>query len=392
MTDSVARSQGATQRGVEGNRIDPAFDLACDPAHRAFLADLASRIDPVSDLDLRIDLERGQIDSQVDEMQQVADPGRSATSWAGWPALNKATTAAALSMMSAGYARVRPLRPVGTGLLAVVSAEKFMEHYKKREPAAEHALNTIGNALWSVGIGVSSRALQTAGPLVNAVTALTSSGMHLYQGKESWPRELIDAAENVLFAVAGYTESPVARAMAVGALSAGFASDALTEDRGRYGHAAGALVWAVGAGMGNAPKSAPLQSIGTGIIATAEAGRLLYSVYEKYAQPSVEATPQQPPSEPILPLHRSACTAETSPTAHLETLTPANTGRLGDSPNEQTSTHAAGESQFASAASLYLPASPATTQRRHSNGSAKSQLGTGQAWTQAPAKPRSTTL
>ncbi|MGI5347304.1 hypothetical protein ACQEU8_03820 [Streptomyces sp. CA-250714] len=292
MTDSTVRSQGGVPEGA------------------------AVRLN---------DLDEGQHDARASENSPY------------WDALNKFTMSNAMALMSAGWAvKNSTLRTAGFGLISAYKAEKSLKELENKQhwSAGVHAINSVGAFVWAAGTGLGDRGLKTAGPAINSLTNAISAAKRYYRGEEGWREEALAAGEMGSFAVANRTGSPVAAAAGFGFVALEYLSEA-TKDRGFLGHGAGALVWCAGAGLENDT----LQSIGAGALATAEFGRLLYSGYESYTKShSSEATPQQPSSGPLLPVHNPARTAATSPGNPVENALPVN--------------------PVASAASLYAPSVP----------------------------------
>jgi hypothetical protein len=333
-------------------------------------------------------IELGELEPEAsaagEEAQNDAAPRKSE---AYWERLKKLTLTSTMGAVSAGYAvKNNTVKAAGFGLFGIYHAEKAANDFqcKERWPAALHALNSVGTFAWAGGIGTGNRVLQTAGPGVNFFSHLASAGSRYYQSKRDWPRELIDAAEMLSFAVAGYTGSPAARAVAFCSTAAGFFADA-RKDKGLLGHGAGAIVWAFGAGF----KNDVVQSIGAGVVAAAETGRFLYPVYEKYTQGrSAESTQKQPGSGPLLPVQGSPLPAESSPVAHVENPTITGPGELGNGPDGSASDQSV--NPFASAVSQYVPHAP--SRRPHSAdgvvGRAASQPGVGQAQATLPVRVR----
>ncbi|MGW7516616.1 hypothetical protein ACWGJ2_13590 [Streptomyces sp. NPDC054796] len=247
-----------------------------------------------------IDLERGPAAPVTGDEEQ---PDASADKSSRWDIPKKFTLTGTMTSVSYGYARDKRIwKAIGFGLLSAHSAEKAAESWPKDpESAATSVVNTLGTAVWSAGIGTGNRIAQTVGPAINFTANITSAALRYHQGKEGWGRELIDAAEMAAFTGAGYTEHPVARTLAFGSASLGFFVDA-TKDKALVAHGIGAGAWAVGAAL----KSDTVQAVGAGVVAAAEAARLAYPLYEKYAQkPASEAAPQQPGVE-LAPLQSSA--------------------------------------------------------------------------------------
>ncbi|MFB7494014.1 hypothetical protein ACFC09_04805 [Streptomyces sp. NPDC056161] len=221
--------------------------------------------------------------------------------------------------MSAGYGlNNRVYRAVGFGHLAAYSAEKAAESFSTdQESAATNLATAVGTAVWAGGIGAGNRIMQVAGPAVNTASSLTSAVLKWREGKEEWRRELFDVAEMAAFTAGGYTGNPVARAVAFGSAAAGFFYDA-TQDKSLIGHGLGAAVWAVGAGVENNS----VQSIGAGVVAAAEAARLVYPLYEKYAQKSSDSAMELPRYEPVPRRHSTAKAGPEPQTSVLMPVSP----------------------------------------------------------------------
>lgn len=214
-----------------------------------------------------------------------------------WDLAKKLTLTATMGWVSGGYARVNSVyRAIGFGHLAAYNAEKAAESWPNRETAATSIANALGTAVWAGGIGTGSKIALTVGPAVNAAANLTSAALKYSQGKAGWARDLVDVSEMAAFTGAGMTDNPVARAIAFSAAGSGFFWDAVQErDKGLVGHGAGALVWAVGAGMDNDS----WQAAGAGTVALSEFARLTYPYLESLTRDSpLEATPEQSGSGP----------------------------------------------------------------------------------------------
>lgn len=204
-----------------------------------------------------------------------------------WDAAKSLTWTAAMGWVSGGYAEHnsrhtwgRICRAIGFGHLAAYSAEKAAESWPAdRESATTNVATTIGTIVWAGGIGFGSNIAQTVGPAINCATNLTSAVLRYRQGKDGWARELVDAAEMAAFTAGGYTQHPVARAIAYSTAGAGFFWDALKSDKGFLGHAAGLIAWGAGAGMQNYS----WQAAGAGAAALSEAARFARPYLEKTA-------------------------------------------------------------------------------------------------------------
>ncbi|MFD7500535.1 hypothetical protein [Streptomyces sp. NPDC059850] len=277
MTDATSRSQGAPQGEEEAVRADSA------------------------------------------EARHDASPEKSGTYW---DASSKGLVGGAMSFLAAGYRtpwQSALLHGIGFGLLSANHAKNSLKSFldKDFEMAAAHGVNFVGTAVWTGGIVASSKALKIVGPALNCAANAASAEILRGQKEEDWPKGLIGAAEMLAFAVAGYTGSPMARAMAFGSAAAADFYDARS-DKSSLMNGAAKVAWAAGAGG----KNPLLETIGAAVAAGATTAQLLYIVYEKYAPKN----PQQSDSGPILPLHSTASTAGPSPQA---SAVPANAFAAG---------------------------------------------------------------
>lgn len=309
-------------------------------------------------------------------------PGKSETYW---DAVTKLTLTSTMGVMAAGYGlKNDDVRAASFGLFSLYQAEKSVKDFPQDRPAAfSHALNAVGNAVWAGGTGANHRGMLTAGPATRFVTHLTSAGIQYCREAEGWSRELIDAAEMLSFAAAGYTGSPAARAAAFGTAATGFLSDA-RQDKGFLGHGVGAVTWAVGAGM----ESDSLQSVAAGIVAVSEAGRLFYPVYDRYAQKqSAEATPQSMGES--IAVYRSTHLAGRAPEAHVEDQTAVNTTGIQNRHSRSASAPAPVNPGALAAQRFTLSvATPGPLSSHNDSRRIPSPPTTDRFWSQNSAKPR----
>ncbi len=269
---------------------------------------------------------------------------------ARWDTLNKFTRATAMGVFSVGNAlKNNTIGASALALLAVHSAEKSLRdlQYKERESSVAHALNAAGFSLWSSGIGADDSILKGVGPALICATNAVSAGVRYHRNMD-WHRDTLALAEMAAFSVAGFTNSAVASSLALGNMALGFLSDAATQDKGYLGLAIGGFMWAAGEGMENAP----LKGLGAGVIAAAEAGRLIYPAYKDHVRiHSREAVPQQPSNIPAPLVHVSASSVELTPGAHLANPAP---GKPGYSTDGRANIDTL-RNPFAPAASHYAP-------------------------------------
>lgn len=329
------------------------------------------------------DLENGRstTPSVSNEAELDAHPR---VSEARWDALNKFTRATAMGVFSVGNAlKNNTIGASALALLAVHSAEKSLGdlQYKGRESSVVHAVNAAGFALWSSGIGADNSILKGVGPALICATNAVSAGVHYHRNMD-WHRDTLALAEMAAFSVAGFANSTVAGSLALGNMALGFLSDAATQDKGYLGLAIGGFMWAVGEGMENAP----LKGLGAGVIAAAEAGRLIYPAYKDHVHiHSCEAAPQQPSNSPAPLAHVSASSVELTPGVHLANPAP---GEPGCSTDGMANTDTL-RNPFAPAASHYAPPACSLPHSEHGDvGSMPFSPGGSHVWTPETTKTR----
>ncbi|MEU9556542.1 hypothetical protein [Streptomyces fumanus] len=261
-----------------------------------------------------VDLESGVLQGRAPSItttgggtQHEANGGESKR-W-GWDILKKITLTATMATLCGGYAQHnREIRGAGFGLLSAYSAEKAAESWPNRKATATNVAAAFGTAVWAGGTGAGNGVASTVGPAINTVSYGATAAKEYSQGNPDWPRAGIDAIEMAMFAGAGMAPNPIVpivRAMAFSATAAGFFWDGVKEDKGFLGHGAGAVIWAIGAGLQNDA----WQAAGSGTVAISEFARLVYP----YLAPRTQDSP--PEAAPEHPLAALTARQEMTPTA-----------------------------------------------------------------------------
>ena len=213
-----------------------------------------------------------------------------------WDVAKKITLMNTMGWLSAGFGvRNDDLKAVGIGALSVLCGEKSAEVWPTdRVAGVINLVDATGAAIWTAGIAARNPYAKAAGPALCAAVNLASAGVQYYRGDKNWHRKLVDVANRTAFSISEYTGSPPVRMMAFVSETVGHLWDA-RQDKGMLALGIGTATWAMGARL----KSDTVESVGSGGVAFAEAGRLAYAVKKRWEETSsAEAAPQQPGSGP----------------------------------------------------------------------------------------------